>query len=166
MGRFTEWRERCAERAKHIGTYERLQKKNERWWVTALRALFVGLMLLPLKTDWFSTTKLIVSTASGVCIIAMTVITELHLAPLTRWRRLSAASGSISAVLVLMPAYLLLFDGSGNRENMWRLLCCAPFGWLLFLYCRLRVRRIRRESAEAIERIRRAQHRRKRLEMQ
>ncbi len=162
---FAKRQMRSADRESHIALLEQLQKQNERWWVTVLKTFFFGLMLLPIKTEWFSTAKLIAGIAGAASYLLTTIVTVLHLAPLTRWRRLSAAVSSVGVVWIVIPVYLLLFDRTGNRENMYRLLGCAPFIWLLFAYCRLRIRRIRRESAEEIDRLRQAERRRKRLEM-
>ena len=161
---FAKRQMRSADRESHIALLEQLQKQNERWWVTVLKTFFFGLLLLPIKADWFSTAKLLAGIAGAAGYLLTEIITLRHRAPLTRWRSLSAAVSSVGVVWIVIPAYLLLFERTGNRENMYRLLGCAPLIWLLFAYCRLRIRRIRRDSAEEIDRLRQAERRRKRLE--
>lgn len=164
-----EWinrlREKRADRRNHIVLFERLQKQNERWWISLPAAIFFSLTLLPIKTDTFGTIKLIVSIAGAILYCLTKLLTHLHRAPLTKWRHLSTAAGVIGTVWIVMPACLLLSDGQGNREHMLQLLCCAPFAWLAFGYARLRIRRIRRASAETIERLHREMRRRKRSEL-
>ncbi len=162
---FMKRREGLADHARHAELFEQLQKVNERWWVAFLKAFFFGLILLPIKAEWFGTVKLIASLAGAAGYLLTEAASLLHRAPLTRWRHLSTAASVIGTVWIVLPAYLLLFDGTGDRENMYGLLCCAPFAWFLFAYSRLRIRRIRRESAEEIDRLRRTERRRKRLEL-
>ncbi len=165
MGWIDRLREKRANRQNHIALFERLQKQNERWWIAFPAALFFSLTLLPIKSDTFGTIKLIVSIASAVLYCLTKVIVYRRRAPLTRWRHISTAAFVIGTVWIAMPAYLLLFDGQGDRDNMIALLCCTPFAWLVFGYARLRIRRIRRESAATIERLHRELRRRKRLEL-
>lgn len=165
MRRISKLWERRVDLARHAQLLEQLNKANERWWVGVLRAMCIAFMLLPLKTEWFSTAKLCISIAGAIGLCLTKVLTHLHRAPLSRWRHLATGAAVIGTLWIIMPAYLLLCEEQGNRESMFGLLCCAPFAWLLFGYCRLRIRRIRRESAAAIERIRREQRRRRRLEL-
>ncbi len=165
MKRITELRERRADLARHNRLFIQLSEANDRWWVSVLKAACISFMLLPLKAEWFSTAKLCLSIAGAVGYGLTKLITYRHRAPLSRWRHLATGAAVIGSIWILLPAGLLLFEESADRENMTRLLCCAPFAWLLFGYCRLRIRRIRRASAETIERIRREQRRRRRLEL-
>lgn len=161
---FAKRQKKLVDHARHAELFEQLQKMNDRWWIAGLKAFFFGLLLLPIKADWFSTAKLLAGIAGAAGYLLTEIITLRHRAPLTRWRSLSAAVSSVGVVWIVIPAYLLLFERTGNRENMYRLLGCAPLIWLLFAYCRLRIRRIRRDSAEEIDRLRQAERRRKRLE--
>lgn len=165
MGRIERVKTEIGNRAQHLQLAQKLQKQNERWWIAGADTFCFGLMMLPIERSGFTTTKLLISMAGAIGYLLLKLVTHRRKAPLTRWRNLSAAAFAVGTVWILLPAGLLLFDGEGNRENMYWLLCCAPFGWLLFAYCRLQIRRIRRRSAEAIERIRREQRRRRRLEL-
>ena len=160
------WRSKRRETARHTRLFERLHKQRKRWWFSVLQALLFGVTMLPLTTDKTLTAlRVWISAGSGVLFLVTEIFEYRRLAPLTRWRRLSVEGLCFGLLVIGLGIALWCRDRAGDRENVLQLALLAVAAWSLFIWSRVQLRRLRRQTASEIDALRRERQRRKRMEL-
>ena len=160
------WRSKRRETARYTRLFEQLHKQRERWWFTVLQALLFGVTMLPLTTDKTLTAlRVWISAGSGVLYLVTEIFEYRRLAPLTRWRRLSVAGLCFGLLGIGLGIVLWCRNRPGDHENVLQLVLMAVAAWSLFVWCRVQLYRLRRQTAAEIDALRRERQRRKRMEL-
>lgn len=158
------------EQQRIVARFERMEKRNRRItnWRKIIGGIILLLILIPLRSD----DPNIAHGIASWCAIATYLLLGLYdwhrFAPLTRWRKASSMAVGGGGALLVIPFILLLFGKiSWQEDRTFYLLLWggALLMGILLLVSRYQTRRIKAESAEAIEQMRRREMRRKKLEL-
>lgn len=130
-------------------------------------AIIIALIVVPLKSDDPNIVHGIVTWCAIVAYFGLSLLTWRQLAPMTRLRRAKSAAVGAGIALALMPLILMLFNPT--TEERWHLYLLLWGGavalGVLYLWLRHRTARLRTETDEEVQRIRRREQRRKRMEL-
>ena len=148
---------------------ERLEKRNKKLNIARQIAagVVVVLFLLPTKVDIATVWHGLISWSAIAAVFVVSFLIWRQKAPLTRWRNMRKKSAAAALACLIVPPIVMFVRGY-NPEQM-DFYCLMWGGAVLFavLYVvgRVKYRRAKAEAEEEVERIRRREQRRKKLEM-
>lgn len=148
---------------------ERMEKRNNKLNIArqVIGAVIIALIILPIKSDDPGIWHGVITWCAIAAFFVVQFFSWRQKAPLTRWRNMRNKAGVAALTLIMMPFILMLFHE--NTPSKWELYYLLWGGSVIFLilFCvgRVMYRRVKAETEEEVERIRRREQRRKKLEM-
>lgn len=164
-----EMRNAHREQSKIVARFERMEKQNKRLSITKhiVSAVILTLIIVPIKSDDPGIEHGIITWCAIAAFFVVQFFSWRRKAPLTRWRNVKSKALIAALTLIVMPFILMLFHE--NTPSKWELYYLLWGGSVIFLILfvvgRVMYRRTKAETEEEVERIRRREQRRKRLEM-
>lgn len=148
---------------------ERIEKRNKKLNIArqVVAAVIIALIILPIKVEEPSIWHGVISWTAVAAFFVVAFFTWRQKAPLTRWRNVRSKAGVAALTMLFIPFVVMLFNG-WNPEKldfyylMWG---GAVLFAVLYVVGRVMYRRVKSETEEEVERIRRREQRRKKLEM-
>lgn len=148
---------------------ERMEKRNKKLNIArqVVAAVIVMLIILPIKVEEPSIWHGVISWTAIAAFLVVSFFIWRQKAPLTRWRNMRKKSAAAALACLIVPPIVMFIRGYNPKQMDFY--CLMWGGALLFavLYVvgRVNYRRAKVEAEEEVERIRRREQRRKKLEM-
>lgn len=148
---------------------ERIEKRNKKLNIArqVVTAVIITLIILPLKVEEPNIWHGVISWSAIVVFFVLAFFTWRQKAPMTRWRHVRSKAGIAALTMLVIPFVVMLFNGwNPEKLDFYYLMWggAVLFG-ILYLVGRVMYRRVKAETEEEVERIRRREQRRKKLEM-
>lgn len=152
-----------------VARMERRERRNKKLYIARqiTASVVVILFLLPTRVNTATVWHGVISWSAIVAFFVVAFFIWRQKAPLTRWRNVRKKSAAAALAFLIIPPIVMFIRGY-NPEQM-DFYCLMWSGALLFavLYVvgRVKYRRAKAEAEEEVERIRRREQRRKKLEI-
>lgn len=148
---------------------ERMEKRNKKLNIArqVVAAVIITLIILPLKVEEPNIWHGVISWSAIVAFFVLAFFSWRQKAPLTRWRNVYSKAGIAALTMLVIPFVVMLFNGwNPEKLDFYYLMWggAVLFG-ILYFVGRVMYRRVKAETEEEVERIRRREQRRKKLEM-
>ena len=148
---------------------QRMEKRNKKLNIArqVVAAVIVMLIILPIKVEEPSIWHGVISWTAIAAFLVVSFFIWRQKAPLTRWRNVRKKAGVAALTMLFIPFVVMLFNG-WNPEKldfyylMWG---GAVLFAVLYVVGRVKYRRAKAEAEEEVERIRRREQRRKKMEL-
>ena len=148
---------------------ERIEKRNKKLNIArqVVGAVIIALIILPIKVEEPSIWHGVISWTAIAAFFVVSFLTWRQKAPLTRWRNVRSKAAAAAFAMLIIPLVVMLFNG-WNPEKldfyylMWG---GAVLFAVLYVVGRVMYRRVKAETEDEVERIRRREQRRKKMEL-
>ena len=148
---------------------ERIEKRNKKLNIArqVVGAVIIALIILPIKVEEPSIWHGVISWTAIAAFFVVSFLTWRQKAPLTRWRNVRSKAAAAAFAMLIIPFVVMLFNG-WNPEKldfyylMWG---GAVLFAVLYVVGHVMYRRVKAETEDEVERIRRREQRRKKMEL-
>ncbi|MBQ6869016.1 MAG: hypothetical protein IJO17_00980 [Alistipes sp.] len=134
-------------------------------WADILLFIAATMIICADKFNWIPDFpyKEVVITSIAIVLIIYSIYSNFHnLCPMSRWGRLSWATGMIAITWSLVPLICYATGLSQNWERMWHISAWSAVMWVCFLLCVYNLWRVKRRTRAEIAMIEwRSRNRRK-----
>jgi len=148
---------------------ERMEKRNKKLNIArqVVAAVIIALIILPIKVEEPSIWHGVISWTAIAAFFIVSFFTWRQKAPLTRWRNVRSKAAAAAFAMLIIPFVVMLFNGwNPDKADFYHLMWGgAVLFAVLYVVGRVMYRRVKSETEEEVERIRRREQRRKKLEL-
>lgn len=148
---------------------ERIEKRNKKLNIArqVVAAVIITLIILPIKVEEPGIWHGVISWTAIAAFFVVAFFTWRQKAPLTRWRNVRSKAGVAALTMLFIPLVVMLFNGwNPDKADFYYLMWGgAVLFAVLYVVGRVMYRRVKAETEDEVERIRRRAQRRKNMEL-
>lgn len=162
-------RETMRETNRIVERMERIEKRNKKLNIArqVVAAVIITLIILPMKVEEPGIWHGVISWTAIAAFFIVSFFTWRQKAPLTRWRNVRSKAAAAAFAMLIIPFVVMLFNGwNPDKADFYYLMWGgAVLFAVLYVVGRVMYRRVKAETEDEVERIRRREQRRKNMEL-
>ena len=148
---------------------ERMEKRNKKLNIArqVVAAVIIALIILPIKVEEPSIWHGVISWTAIAAFFVVSFFAWRQKAPLTRWRNVRSKAAVAALMMLFIPFVVMRFNGWNTEKADFYYLMWggAVLFAVLYVVGRVMYRRVKAETEDEVERIRRREQRRKKMEL-